>query len=199
MDASQKKRPLGPEARAFAESQDLSIEDFEQHVESSRLRRFGFDYYIHGLVEEAGEVVEATQKKGTETGCSDVGSELGDVLWYATALRIELEDEPLASWPVACEARATGPEAPGHVSTSPVELMLIASKLAGRAKKALRGDKALEEYLPDMRRHLRETLQRCAEVAVVHGLTLQQCAQKNVHKLKGRKRRGSILGDGNHR
>jgi phosphoribosyl-ATP pyrophosphohydrolase len=199
MDVSSKKRPLNPEAQERAEPYDVTVYEFEQHVKRSRLRRFGFDYLILGVIEEAGEVARATQNKRPSTDCSDVANELGDVLWYATALRLELGDEPLASWPAAAEARTEHPPTTEHAWPHPVQLLLLASELAGRAKKAIRGDKPLDTYLPEMRRYVREILECCAEVASTHKLTLQRCALMNVRKLDGRKRRGSITGDGNDR
>ena len=41
--------------------QSLSVHDFEAHVKSCQIQSFSFDYYMHGLVEEAGEVFEAVR------------------------------------------------------------------------------------------------------------------------------------------
>ena len=194
------KRPHSPDDRVSTAQLQLSVEDFQQHVKRSQLRKFDFDYFIHGLVEEAGEVVEAAQKKSSEQHCSEVASELGDVLWYVAALHAELGGGPLAdSWHAAYAVRVVENKGPEPASGSPVDLLLIASKLAGRTKKALRGDKTLDEFLPEMHMYIRKILDCCGEVAALHGLSLQHCAHTNVCKLEGRRSRGSILGDGNSR
>ena len=200
MDAPERKRKHNPENCVCVAPSEISLSEFQKHVKSSQLRKFNFDYFIHGLVEEAGEVVEAVQKKRSEQRCSDVASELGDVLWYVAALNVELGGGQLAdSWPQACIGRLVEHEAPEPVSGSAVDLLLIASKLAGRTKKTLRGDKTLDEFLPDMRMYMCKILNCCAQVAASHGLCLQHCAQMNVCKLEGRKSRGTVLGDGNCR
>ena len=81
---SPKRRTVGPET--------LTVRDFEMHVTDGQLRILSFDYYILGLVDESGEVIEASKKKVAATVRCDVASELGDVLWYTTALRLSLED-----------------------------------------------------------------------------------------------------------
>ena len=173
--------------------------DFELHVTNSNLRIFSFDYYILGIVEESGEVIEASQKQDATTVRCDVASELGDVLWYTTALRLSLEDEPMTSWPLASETEADGQRATGNCPTATGRLLTIASKLAGKAKRAIRGDHDLLVYLPELRKLAREMLTCCAEVAGKHGLSLEQCAQKNMQKIEGRRSRGTMLGDGSNR
>merc|ERR1740130_1158959 len=42
-----------------ASPQPSSVRKFEIHVKQCQLQSFTFDYYMHGLVEEAGEVFEA--------------------------------------------------------------------------------------------------------------------------------------------
>ncbi|CAE8720631.1 unnamed protein product [Polarella glacialis] len=188
---------------AAASSQSLSVADFEGHVQRCQLQHFTFDYYMHGLVEETGEVFDAvraqragsSQPEGSErksTG-STVELELGDVLWYATSLSMEVGGDMKmpATWPLA-DVCKTGDE--------PEVLMLAtAARLSGRVKKSLRGDKPLEEFVPAMRQHRDELLARCAEVAENHGSTLQRCAMLNVWKFKGRFDRGSVQGDGDAR
>ena len=69
-------------------------------------------------------------------------------------------------------------------------------RLAGRVKKARRGDKPLEDFVPAMARCRDELLALGAEVAANHGTTLHQCGVGNVRKLRGRFERGSVRGDG---
>ena len=68
--------------------QSLSVSDFESHVKSCQIKPFSYTYYMHGLVEETGEVFEAVraaQDAGAEAKKSHVMAimqEVGDVLWY---------------------------------------------------------------------------------------------------------------------
>ena len=162
------------------------------HVTNSEHRLFSFDYYILGLVEKSGEVIEASKKKDAATVCCDVAGELGDVLWYATALRISLEDEPMTSWPLASKTEADSRQAAGDRPTAAGQLLAIASKLAGKAQRVIRGEHELLLYVPDLLKLVRELLTCCAEVAGKHGLSLEQCAQKNVQKFEDRRVRRQI-------
>ncbi|CAE7686167.1 unnamed protein product [Symbiodinium pilosum] len=77
MDAPCAKRPrAADQVRACASPQQLSVEDFQEHVKICQLQKFSFDYYVHGLVEESGEVLEAVRSKADS---GSVGNELGDV------------------------------------------------------------------------------------------------------------------------
>ena len=44
---------------SMAVLEPLSVYNFDAHVKHGQLRQFSFDYYMHGLVEEAGEIFEA--------------------------------------------------------------------------------------------------------------------------------------------
>ena len=39
----------------------LSVTEFEAHVKQCQLQSFTFDYYIHGVVEEVGEVFDTVR------------------------------------------------------------------------------------------------------------------------------------------
>ena len=140
--------------------------------------------------------------RGTEQNA--VLLEVGDVLWYTVSLSLEV-GSTLAMpeiWPERpIQARlerlaalqrneADGPE---------ILMMACAAQLSGRVKKSLRRDKSLQDFAPAMREHRNELLSLCAEVAAMHGATLQQCALLNVQKLRGRFHRGSVRGDGDTR
>ena len=195
--ASGEKRSRSPEQTSRAQEGEASVSQFEDHVKSSCLHAFTFDYFVLGVVEEAGEVATAASKSKPGSHCARVAQELGDLLWYATAVRVSLEDEPLASWPVAADGEAESKT--DRMFTRPVDLVVLASKLAGRTKKAIRGDMALDAFLPDLRMYVRQVLGCCADVASGHGLTLSQCALSNMRKLEDRRRRGTIRGEGDDR
>ena len=189
---------VDPEAVANVSSpQSLTVHDFEAHVKSCQIQSFSFDYYMHGLVEEAGEVFEAVRAtQGADPRFSEgqamaIALELGDVLWYLTSLSMEIGGEMtmLDSWPTV-ERGTNAPE---------VLMMLYASKLSGRVKKSMRGDKTLADFVPAMREYRDELLKTCAEVAANFDTTLQRCAKLNVNKLRGRFGRGAVMGDGAYR
>ena len=166
----------------------LSVLQFQEHVKRYQIRKFTFDYYMHGLLEEAGQVVDAVHARRSD---QEVACEIGDVLWYATAFSMELGDGvqmPLV-WPEGSFAK---PDAE-------VALLACVAKLSGQVKKRLRGDKALELFLPAVKSHRDEILTKCAEVALAHGTSLQFCAIANLKKLNDRFDRGALQGDGNNR
>lgn len=182
-------------ARA-ASPQPSSVRKFEIHVKDCQLQSFSFDYYMHGLVEETGEVFEAVRAaRSTAPPCradtDNVLNEIGDVLWYATSLSLEVGGDLRMpdSWPTA-EAGACEPE---------VLMLAAAARLSGRVKKSMRGDKSLAQFASAMAQHRDELLARCAEVAANHNANLQQCATMNVRKLSGRFERNTVRGDGDSR
>lgn len=182
-------------ARA-ASPQPSSVRKFEIHVKECQLQSFSFDYYMHGLVEETGEVFEAVRAvRSTASPCradtDNVLSEIGDVLWYATSFSLEVGGELRMpeSWPTA-EAGSCEPE---------VLMLAAAARLSGRVKKSMRGDKSLAQFAAAMAQQRDELLTRCAEVAANHNANLQQCATMNVRKLSGRFERNTVRGDGDHR
>ena len=191
-----------------------SVHMFEAHVKRCQLQSFSFDYYMHGLVEEVGEVFEAvrahlqvtsklsdsvatvfTERSGEQDA---VLYELGDVLWYMTSLSMEVGDVLAMPevWPEKNQSLG-GPVVPAIEPE--VLMMACVAKLSGRVKKSLRGDKPLQDFAPAMKEHRDELLGLCAMVAANHGATLQRCADMNVKKLSGRFDRGSVQGDGDKR
>jgi NTP pyrophosphatase (non-canonical NTP hydrolase) len=142
-----------------------SVYNFEAHVKQCQLRQFTFDYYTHGLVEEAGEVFEAVSVArlvaAHRLACNEkVLSEMGDVLWYANSFSLEV-GIPLAMptiWPTV--------KAGVH---NPKVLMRVAvARLSGRVKKSMRGDKPLEQFVSAMLQYRDELLARCTEVIEAH-------------------------------
>ena len=83
------------------------VNRFEAHVRNCQLQRFTFDYYMHGIVEESGEVFDAVRAARSTDASSfekdNVIKEIGDVLWYVTSFSMEF-GESLSmpqTWPRA--------------------------------------------------------------------------------------------------
>ena len=195
----------------------MAVREFGDHVKSCQLRNFTFDYYTHGLVEESGEVFDAVRAfrkaaehlHGSHVSFSDgleslrdaALSEIGDVLWYMTSLSLEFGDA--LTMPEAWPKQPKSPQCPAHLTTPSTEpeilMMVCVSKLSGRVKKSLRGDRSLHEFAPAIQEYRDELLDLCAMVAANHGATLERCAMMNVRKLSSRFVRGSVKGDGENR
>ena len=194
--ASAVSEPTATIAR-LATLQPLDMRKFEVHIKQCQLQSFTYDYYMHGIVEESGEVFEAVRAATDAGTTADKGimdavlAEIGDVLWYVTSFSMELGPAMRMpeSWPVA-EPGAVAPE---------VQLLSIAAKLSGRVKKCKRGDKAVDQFVPAMLQHRDALLSECAKIAANHYSTLEQCAEKNVRKLGSRFARNTVLGDGDQR
>ena len=143
----------------------LSVHDFETHVRRCQLHPFTFDYYMHGLVEEAGEVLEAVSVArlvaAHRLACNEKAlSEMGDVLWYANSFSLEV-GIPLAMptmWPTV-KARVHNPK---------VLMRVAVARLSGQVKKSMRGDKPLEQCVSAMLHYRDEPLTRCTEVIEAH-------------------------------
>ena len=188
---------MGLASRIVSEAipQEMSVRRFEAHVKRCQLQSFTFDYYMHGLVEEAGEVFEVVRAVPSggvlrHTGIENVLSEIGDVLWYSTSLSLEIGGDLAMPqmWPIG------KPE-----SESEVLMMIAVARLAGRVKESMRGDKPLQQFVPAMAQLRDEVLACCAEVTANHGAILQQSAMKNVRKLSDRFERSAVRGDGDSR
>ena len=168
-------------------SEMISVSQFQTHVNHCKLQNFEFDYYMHGIVEEAGEVFEAVR-----ASCSDeVLSEIGDLLWYLTAFSLEFGKAMRFpdAWPTA-ERNAADPE---------IQLLVTVAQLSGRVKKSRRGDRPSKEFAVQMKQYRDQVMVLCADVAANHGSTLERCASVNVRKLSDRFQRNTVQGDGDHR
>ena len=74
-----------------------------------------------------------------------------------------------------------------------------AGEVAGKLKKVFRGDKTLEASEQAIVDELGDVLWYVANLADVLGYDLSQVAERNVDKLRDRKERGVIKGDGDQR
>ena len=180
--------------RTFDETCDgnVDIRMFQAHVKQSQLRKFTFDYYMHGLVKEAGEVYEAVSASRYFVFPSPAHNvkvlvEIGNVLWYVTSFSLEM-DTLLAmpeNWPTA-KTGAINPE---------ILMLLVVARLSGRVETYLRGNKPLDQSASDMLQNRDDIIVRCAEVAANYGATLQQCAAMNMRKSGSRPQRKTVCSD----
>jgi len=76
-----------------------------------------------------------------------------------------------------------------------------AGEVAEKIKKVLRddGNKLNKERLSDIEDEMGDVLWYMAQLATELNLNLSKIAQKNLKKLKSRKMRGKLHGDGDHR
>lgn len=88
------KRTIARPLEAYPPSYRTAFEKLEDAGAVQALRRH-LDLGVHamGLAGEAGEVVDLLKKAlghGTTLNRSEVGRELGDVIWYAVAIGLDL-------------------------------------------------------------------------------------------------------------
>lgn len=136
-----------------------------------------------GLLGEAGEYVEKLDE--LHRGANDAILELGDCLWYWVAIGQRMR------WAHTPECVAYAP---------PVALLCHASKFCERLKKAYRNDRTMTEVSREALETLwRNAGARIATRAVHHGVDLVEVARRNVEKLRGRRERGTLCGEGDNR
>ena len=64
-----------------ATPQSYSVREFGVHVKQCQVHSFSFDYYMHGVVEEAGEVFEAVRTaRSAEASSLGANSNVSNVL-----------------------------------------------------------------------------------------------------------------------
>jgi len=172
-------------------------------------------YPALGLAGEAGEICE---KLADGIVGEELAKELGDVLWYIANLAEDMGADMLSILPASLASRieqfdafqavAAEPGPPPCSSTPNLEPHPAALRLAGkagmvceRAKKLIRDDGGT---LTDERRSLiasglAEAFVAVANLASALGANLDDIAAANVRKLRSRKERGRITGDGDNR
>lgn len=165
---------------------------FLDHVRSSCLKKFSPLYFTVGLVEEVAELVEEMYRfsKGHVDDNSQVVSEVGDVCWYLYALCNSLEDiSPVPNTSSSRPDYYQGTEFPGP-------LLSACGKLCGSIKKWSRGDQSWDIFKPRIQKGVSDLLQL---VVMVSSVSLEVAMEKNIEKIKGRRERGVVKGDGNLR
>jgi NTP pyrophosphatase (non-canonical NTP hydrolase) len=74
-----------------------------------------------------------------------------------------------------------------------------AGEVANKIKKVLRGDKTIEEATPDLVSELGDCLWYLSELAKALGVSLEEVAIQNIEKLRSRRERGVVKGEGDNR
>ena len=150
---------------------------FMDHVKTSLIKKsFSPLYFTVGLVEEVAELSEAlTSRPRSE---ENIMSEVGDVCWYAYGLCQSLEDVT----PV-----------PDDDDT---DLLGAVGRLCGSIKKWSRGDQDWAVFRPRVQAHVSQLL---GVVTRVSPLTLETAMRSNMEKIRSRRERGVVRGDGSNR
>lgn len=74
-----------------------------------------------------------------------------------------------------------------------------AGEVAEKLKKYLRDRSDSEAFRSDLRKELGDVLWYVAQLGKLHGLTLEEIAAENLHKLRDRRARGVLGGSGDNR
>jgi len=164
-------------------------ERFADHVTNTCLRPFPPLYFAVGVVEEVAELADELNKEGREAA---LVSELGDVLWYIFALSRALQDisPDLPSQQEQDERRLNNPGG----KTDACALLAAVGELCGSLKKWSRGDKEWSEFRERIQRQLSHLLLVLSELG-----SLERAMEGNIIKIKARKDRGTLKGDGSER
>lgn len=141
-------------------------------------------YPCLGLLEEIGELLEC------KTDTPDLLiKEMGDVMWYASALAHDLGIRLSECW-----------DEPKVQLIPDVEaLYKNAFRCAGRVKKILRGDDGREDKVKEVRGLVGDIVRRIEVLAAQYGSSLEEVCETNLEKLFDRKDRGVLRGDGDNR
>lgn len=148
-------------------------------------------YVVLGLCGEVGEFIEKVRTNSTK---ELILKEIGDILWYCAAIRIEMNLSPI-EWPEAYKMEE---------DINPAE---YAGQVAEQTKKWLRDDwKGIGTEVPEERKqkihtYLTNLLQLLHNwlTEAGTGIALQTIAQQNIDKLADRARRNMIHGSGDLR
>ena len=151
---------------------------FMEHVKTSLIKKsFSPLYFTVGLVEEVAELSEALNSLSRSE--ENIRSEVGDVCWYAYGLCQSLEDVT----PVPSDDDDT-------------DLLGAVGQLCGSIKKWSRGDQEWTVFRPRVQSHVSQLL---GVVTRVSPVTLETAMRSNIEKIKSRRERGVVRGDGSNR
>jgi len=147
-----------------------------------------FAYVALGMADEAGELLEKAYDQNTKR--SELSKELGDVCWYASQACSE----------IGASLADITPSKP-ELATDIGSLVVAASKIAGKAKKAIRDDEGVitEEKAKDIEALVGQVLGCVSSYAESLGTTLDKVLEQNIEKLFSRKERGVLKGSGDNR
>jgi len=166
------------------------VERFAEHVKETCVRPFPPLYFAVGIVEEVAELANELDKEGREM---ELLSELGDVLWFVYALCNSLQEvNPVL--PSEQEQQLRSVNNPGDRKTDPAALLAAVGELCGSLKKWSRGDKGWSEFKDRIQRQISQLLLIVSQLGHV-----EKAMEKNIVKIKARKEKGTLRGDGSNR
>ena len=155
---------------------------FMDHVKTSIIKRsFTCLYFTVGLVEEAAELSEELKKRGENVEA--VVGEVGDVCWYVYGLCQSLDNII-----PQCD------NSQDYDSDS--DLLSVVGQLCGSIKKWSRGDQTWDTFQPRVQTHVSRVLSTVSDLSPV---PLEQAMRSNIEKIRDRRARGVVRGDGNTR
>ena len=164
-------------------------ERFAEHVRETCVRPFPPLYFAVGVVEEVAELAHELDKEGREM---ELVSELGDVLWYVFALCHSLQDvSPVL--PSEQEQQSRSVNNPDIKIDSAILLGAV-GELCGSLKKWSRGDKSWSEFKERVQRQISQLLLIVSQLGQV-----EEAMEGNIVKIKARKEKGTLRGDGSNR
>ena len=156
-------------------------------------------YLVAGLNDEIQEVLETIDEGWFWTTHVGTADEIGDVLWYNARLDwrlAEQDDNEPTMLPLRSHDFTSGTRA----IVLARQARALASVVAGKTKKIIRGDDDQEKKARKARQKLLKMRDVLGQLAKATGdASLKEIATRNVAKLTDRKARGVLKGDGDKR
>lgn len=172
----------------------MNFQEYEEKAITTRVyaEEVALPYVVLGLCGEFGEFVEKIQQGAVPELTL---KEVGDILWYSAATRVELNLKPL-EWPAAIEMNPDGL----------IEMQKSIGVIAEQMKKYLRDDwkKGGAEFPEERKEKIHSALAvilqelQCMS-SKGFNKDLQTIAAENIEKLAKRKQEGKIHGNGDLR
>ena len=116
-------------------------------------------------------------------------SEVGDVCWYIYGLCNSLSD-------IVPAVSSTSPPGSNASDSEAARVLFLCGKLAGSVKKWNRGDQSWENFQPRIQKNVSDLLGLLIQISPV---PLELAMKKNIEKIKSRRERKVVLGDGSGR
>jgi len=159
-------------------------------------------YLVMGIVEEVGEIYEFILKKQklkdtdnylNEYVITQIIKELGDLVWYVTAICNEM------SFPLERLMQYTKVKLENNVNHS--SLLLYLGDLSGAVKKMIRDDKEIitEEKSNLIITNLCYILVYVLQICKNNQVKFKTVLEVNMNKIKNRMKNGTLQGSGNDR
>ena len=173
---------------------------FMDHVKTSIINKsFSPLYFTVGLVEESSELIQSLKQSNTD----NIVSEVGDVLWYLYGLCQSLPDKIVPETENVDDEEAdddhggVDDEGDDGVVLVPAEQLLgVCGALCGSIKKWSRGDKSWEMFQSRVQQQVSDVVRVVMNLSPV---TLEEAMRQNIVKIRDRRQRGVVRGDGDNR